>query len=115
MLVILLGFPKIGGRDDLGDDRAAEAMRDRQLCDGSFRRRFLLRGIIKDHGAILGADVGALPVRRGRIVVGPEDFEELRVGDFCRIVFDQDGFGVAGLPSRVGSPPEVTKIVLVAA
>ena len=34
MLVVLFGFPEIGGSDDFGDDRAAEAMRGGQLRDG---------------------------------------------------------------------------------
>src|ERR1700722_5351409 len=46
--------------------------------------------------AILVADVRPLPVQRGRIVIIPEDFEQVVIADDLRIEGDLDHFGVAG-------------------
>ena len=50
----------------------------------------------EDRGAVLRADVVALPVRRGRIVEAEEEVEDVAVRDLRRIEDDLDGLGVAG-------------------
>src|SRR5262249_10917834 len=60
------------------------------------RRRLLLRGVIEDHRAILRADVGPLPIRRGRIMAVPENVEQLLVGNTSRVVLDLDDLRVSG-------------------
>ena len=63
------------------------------------RSFFLFAGGEEDGAPVLGADVRALPVQRGGVVVVPEDVEELVVGNFGWIVGDADGFGVTGVVS----------------
>ena len=59
--------------------------------------RGLLLGVVGEDGrAVLGADVGPLAVRGGRVVDRPEDVEELVVGDLLGVVVDLDDLGVAG-------------------
>src|SRR2546423_11014039 len=60
-------------------------------------RRLLLFGIVEeDHRAVLVADVPALTVELGRVVLAPEDVEQLLVGDLLRVVGDLDDLGMAG-------------------
>src|ERR1700761_1224007 len=46
--------------------------------------------------AVLSADVGTLPVQLRRIMVLPEDSEQVTVRDFCGVISDLYGFCVAG-------------------
>ena len=50
----------------------------------------------EDGLAILVADVRSLAVQRGRVVIIPEDFEQVVIADDFRIEGDFDHFGVAG-------------------
>src|SRR5258706_4744412 len=50
----------------------------------------------EDRGAVLRPDVVALAHPLGRVVVLPEDLEELLVRALRRVVGDEDGLGVAG-------------------
>src|SRR5205085_9970809 len=67
-----------------------------QICDHLCGNALLFWRVIEDRGAVLRADVCALPVECGRVVDGEEDFEQFFVGDDLRVVSDLDGFGVAG-------------------
>src|SRR5438105_15936682 len=53
--------------------------------------------MIKNHRAILRAYIGTLSIQRGRIVVRPENVEDLIVRYLGRIEFHLNNFGVAGL------------------
>src|SRR4051812_31146051 len=68
--------------------------------------------MIKDHGAVLIADVGPLAIQRGWIVVRPENVEELIVTDNCRIEFHFHHFGVSG---RVTTNTFVGRVLRLAA
>jgi uncharacterized membrane protein (UPF0127 family) len=50
----------------------------------------------EDGGAVLVADVRSLPVQRGRVVIIPEDFEQVVIADDLGSEGDLDHFGVAG-------------------
>src|SRR5271156_5888561 len=52
--------------------------------------------MVKDRGAVLAADIEALPVAGSRIVDPPERLEQLRVADLGRVEPDLDRLGVAG-------------------
>ena len=64
--MIFLGHVKFRERENLGDDRFVEVSRGNFL--GFFGGVFLRFVVIKDHGAILCAFIGALAVHGGRIV-----------------------------------------------
>ena len=96
LLVIIFRPPKCPGRNDLGDDGSAKRVTLGQPLFHGDGRLLLLRGVIKDDRAILRADVGALAVARGRVVVLPKNFEQLLVADPARIVLDLDHLGMAG-------------------
>ena len=49
----------------------------------------------EDDRAVLRPDVRPLPVRRGRVVVLPEDAQEISVGDAGGVVLHVDDFGVS--------------------
>src|SRR5947209_11230743 len=97
--MILLRPQERRRRRDLGNERPAEAaaglvLRFRRLgCD------LLLGRVVEDGGAVLRAPIGGLAVERGWVVVGPEDVEELVVGDLGRVVLHFDDLGVAGAVS----------------
>jgi uncharacterized protein len=50
----------------------------------------------EDGRAVLVADVRPLPVQRGRVVIIPEDFEQVVIADDLGVEGDLDDFGVAG-------------------
>jgi hypothetical protein len=62
------------------------------------RQSSLLLVVIVDGRAILCPDIAELPIWRNGIDVLPEHVEELRVGDFRRILDDFHGLRVAGDP-----------------
>jgi hypothetical protein len=84
MLVVIFGAPEIGGGHDLGDNRTDEVVRGFEARLGGFGGGFLAGRVVEDDGAVLGADVGALAVGCGGVVIVPEDVEKLVVGDFGR-------------------------------
>src|SRR5207302_7354064 len=53
--------------------------------------------MIKNHRTILRAYIGTLSIQRGRIVVRPENIEDLIVRYLGRIEFHLNNLGVAGL------------------
>jgi uncharacterized protein len=50
----------------------------------------------EDRRAVLVADVGSLPVQRGRVVIIPEDFEQFVIADDLGVKGDLDHLGMAG-------------------
>ena len=64
--------------------------------------------MIKNNGPILCSDVGALPIQSRRIVIGPENIEQIVVFNLRRIEFNLHHFRVAGL---VGANVLVTGIL----
>src|SRR5687767_14505467 len=82
LLVVVLGEVEGAGRRDLGGDRA-QAAAGQALAVGlpcGLRRPLLVDGIGVDRRAVLAADVVALAHALGRVVVLPEDLEQLIVG-----------------------------------
>src|SRR6266540_458629 len=86
LLVVVLRLVERRHRLDLGDDRPLPA---RLLLHLRARRRFsLLLVVEEDRRPVLVADVPALPVELRRVVLVPEDAQELVVGDLLGVVRD---------------------------
>src|SRR5438045_3872394 len=103
--MVLLGFPKLSGWNDFGRDGLWKLTRGVEDGFGFFGGNFLLRRVIKNHGAVLGADIRALAIYACRVVNLPEFFKKGFIGDDCGIIFYQQGFGMAcciGADIRVG-------------
>src|SRR2546425_4102802 len=97
VLVIILALVEALERRDLGDNRRIEDMRPVQLLDVRLRGLLLLIVRVKDHRAVLLADVWSLTVaRRGVVRDREEDLEKLPVANSRRIEADLDGLGVCG-------------------
>ena len=92
--MVFFGAPEGLGRRDLGDDGPGEP-RLRSIARG-FRFGFLLGRMEEDGRAVLRADVRSLPVQSGRVVIIPEDFEQVVIVDDLGIEGDLDYFGMAG-------------------
>src|SRR5205085_3634555 len=106
LLVVVLGRVERLCRLDHRDDGLAIV---RLLLRLRSRRDLLLLGIVEeDHRAVLVADVPALAVELGRVVLGPEDLEQLLVRDLLRVVGDLDDLRVAG---RVGADVLVGRVL----
>ena len=60
-----------------------------------------------------GGQINLGPIRPGEIVL-PYGYVEGRYEKDGSQLYVNRGFGTAGPPARIGSPPEVTRIVLVA-
>src|SRR5580658_6807786 len=95
-LVVFLGAIKFGRGYNLGDDGAPESFGFFELRLGRFGGGFLLRRVVKNHRAVLRADVGPLAVRRGGVVARPEKLVQLFVARFLGIELDMHGLGVTG-------------------
>ena len=61
-----------------------------------FRFRFLFRRMIENYRTVLGADIGSLPIRCGRIVIGPKNVQQVAIRNPCRIIFYLHDLGVPG-------------------
>lgn len=83
-LMIRLGIPPLARRQNLRDDLAMPpllvGLLRHVLCD-----TLLLVVVVEDAGAVLGADVRALAVGRGRVVHLVEVFDQGAVGDLLRV------------------------------
>src|SRR5579863_6040201 len=91
LLVIFLGAPELGGGHDLGHDGPRKtALRG---VAGGARFRFLFRRVIENDRTVLRAHVRPLPVQRRRVVIVPEDFEQVVVADYVRVKSHLDHFG----------------------
>src|SRR3954451_1560148 len=99
LLVVVLGVVELAKGRDLGRDLAvaglAQALGERGLR--RLRGRALGLGAVEDGRAVLGAHVVALAHALGRVVVLPEELEDLLVGDLLGVEDDQHGLRVAGL------------------
>ena len=81
LLVVVLGFVERHGGNDLGGDGLGKAMRLFESFFGGAGGGFLLRCGEENGGTVLGAEVRALAVDLGGIVILPEDFEQLLIGE----------------------------------
>src|SRR5208337_2234272 len=97
VLVIVLGGIERGGWLDRGDDRAGEGALFRQLSNHLLRGLVLLLIAIKNHRAILLADVVTLAVQRCRIVHREEHLQQVFVADDGRIKGDLRHLYMPGL------------------
>src|SRR5215471_16032592 len=64
ILMVLLGGVERGERSHCGDDRGVEHTVALDFRDHLARHPLLLRAVIVDRRAVLGADVGALTIER---------------------------------------------------
>ena len=111
-LVIFFRAPKLRGRLDLGHDWSIKFAALSYFLLRLFGRGFLFRRMIENHGAVLGADIRALSIQSRRIVVRPENVEELIVIDLGRIEFQLNNLSVA---SVIAANIFVARIVFVSA
>jgi hypothetical protein len=98
LLVVLLGVVERARGGDLGGDLAVAGGPQLALVPvpaGPRQLRLLVGGGV-DGGAVLGADVVALPHALGGVVGLPEDAEQLLVGQDVRVEGHEDDLGVAG-------------------
>src|SRR5207244_1796525 len=96
ILVIVFRRIEHGERRELGDDRLVPYFLALQLGDDFLRGRELLLRVVEDHGAILCADVAALPVEGGGIVDREQHAEQVAIRDDVGVERDLCDFGVAG-------------------
>src|SRR5260221_705023 len=96
LLMIVLGAIEGLGRLDRGDDRPAEALRRFEPSLGRLGGCLLQRRVEEDRRAVLRPDIGALAVQGRRVMVLPEDVEELLIARSGRIALDLDDLGMAG-------------------
>jgi len=94
LLVIFLGWPELRRRFNLCHDRTRKSATLIQLRLGRLGRFLLFGGMIKNHGSVLRADIGTLPIHRGWIVAGPENIKQFLITDLGGIELDLHGFGV---------------------
>ena len=96
--MVVLRVIELGGRQNLGGDGAV-ARRLQPLLEcvaGSFRRLALLVAVTVDAGAILRADIVALAHALRRIVVLPENLQQIVVADCVRVEDHEHDLGVCG-------------------
>src|SRR6478672_9582645 len=79
LLVVILGGVELGGGGDFGDYRPAIFVAVFEFGLGGEGGSLLLGGSVKDGRPVLGADVRALAVEGGGVVVLPEGFEKVFV------------------------------------
>ena len=70
--MIIFSGVEFGEGGNLGDDGIVPYLRRLDLSDDLFGGRLLFGRVIKDGGAVLSSDIGALAVEAGRIVNGEE-------------------------------------------
>ncbi len=93
LLMILFGAPELAGGDDLGHNRLGKLRLSRFARRASFHQ--LLRRVVENGRAVLRAHIGTLPVERGRVVIAPEDIEQVVIADYMRVEGDLDNFCMA--------------------
>ena len=96
VLVVGLGRRVVGERHHFGDDRRAVRLARLDLADHVLGHLLLRVAGGVDAAAVLGADVVALAVQRGRVVHDEEDLQHLAQRDLRRVELDLDHLGVAG-------------------
>ena len=75
LLMVFFGAVEVRGRFDLCRDGATKASGSFEFGFGRARGLFLFGRVEEDNGAILRADIGALPVYLGRIMGIPKHVE----------------------------------------
>ena len=95
-LMIILRIPPLPGLQDLRRNRALLPPLPLHLLRHALRLRLLLRGVVEDGAAVLGAGVHALAVRGGGVVHFVEEFEEGGVGEGGGVEGHLEGFGICG-------------------
>src|SRR5262249_9785110 len=88
---------KVGERNNLRDDGIVP---DSSLVEFGLVflcQLFLLLIMVEDHRAILGAEIVALLVWRGRIVRLPKNFQQVCIADLGRIILNLNHWGVPGI------------------
>lgn len=93
--MMFLGLVEFRGGDEPGYDGLVEPAGFAEFFHRGLGESLLPGAVIKNGGAILCADVGALAIEGGRVVDFPEDFEQVLERDLSRVVDYFDGFGVA--------------------
>src|SRR5687767_86506 len=96
LLVVILRFVERGGRRDLRDNWTSMRAASVTLLLRRFGRGSLLIIVIENCRPVLLSDVRALPIECRRIVILPENGQEIVVGQSRGIVLDLDHFSVAG-------------------
>jgi len=66
-------------RLDLRDDRSPKTSALFQFGQFGFSGGFLFGRVVENNRAVLRTNVGALSIARGRIMIAPENIEQLRV------------------------------------
>src|SRR5262249_39903845 len=101
LLMIVLGVVELGRFHDLRRDRAITRRAQQALVrvGGAECGTALLVSVVVDAGAILRADVIALPHALGGIVILPEDAKQVLVADHDGVEDCANALGVAGEPA----------------
>ena len=94
--MIILRRVELRERHDLRDDGRVPDVRAVEFGDDGFGGLALFGRVVEDGGAILRANVRALPVERRRVVDCEEDFDEFAVRRLARIEGYLNDLGVAG-------------------
>src|SRR5580704_4876076 len=87
-LVVLFRRVERHGRHDLRDDRPAELVCGLERVARGDRGRVLRFVMIENRRPILRADVRPLPVQRRRVVVLPENIQQVIIRDLGRVIGD---------------------------
>lgn len=93
-LVIFLGGVEDFKRHELGDNGVEVQLFISQLSHDFLSLRFLLIVGVEDGGAILGADIRALAVKRGRVVDSEKDVQKVGIRYDCGVECDLYGLGM---------------------
>jgi hypothetical protein len=96
LLVIILSRVKLRSGFNRSHDRIRIDLRGCQLTDHFLRRRPLLGRMIENHRPVLRSTVVPLPIERGWIVRGKEDFQDIAEANKVGIVHNLDHFNMAG-------------------
>src|SRR6266700_100836 len=96
VLMIFFSVPESWSGFDLRHDWAIEPAALLQFFFRNVGGGLLLRGVIKNYRSILLANIGALPVQRGGVMVRPENIQKLVITGLRWIKFDFHHLGVSG-------------------
>ena len=106
--MVFFGVPPLSRRYDHSRDRLFIPLLANFVGD-ILRNLLLLCAVGENHTAVLGTDVGALPVEGGSVVHAVEEFEELAVRHHGRIKGQSESFSICGeryqsLANRIKMP-----------
>src|SRR5688500_15898596 len=100
VLVIILGRIELRRWNNLGGNRLPEPAGRLELAFACFGQAPLFGTRGEDRAAVLVADIAELAIDREWIDIAPEDLQQLRVTDQCRVVAHQHRLGMAGAAGR---------------